>query len=251
MADWSNQTSSTNDFCDEIDEIMKHEHEDVILLDDSLSATPLDLDLDSISDLLENPPSSSTSSSFSQPLNITDLPSTFTINNNNNSQSNTTTTSAYSSLGISPKFTTLSINNNPFQQFLQSNNLHVLPYIQPQQQDNTILGRSYPFELQSNTNGPSDVKRFRSASMNDGPSSQQQQTKLGIFLTLEFSTKKMDWKSSDRNVPGMKNLQTTGDSFSCRRGLYLLKFSFPKRSIRSQNATNLADDYFCRKLFAL
>ena len=188
MADWSNQTSSTNDFCDEIDEIMKHEHEDVILLDDSLSVTPLDLDLDSISDLLENPPSSSTSSSFTQPLSINDLSSPFTINNNNNSLSNTATTSAYSSLGISPKFTTLSLNNNPFQQFLQSNNLHVLPYVQQQQQqDNAILGRSYPLELQSNTNGPSDVKRFRSASMNDGPSLQQQQTKLGIFLRLDSS----------------------------------------------------------------
>ena len=183
MTDWSEPTSSTNDFCDEIDEIMKHEHEDVMLLNDSLSGTPIDLDLDSISDLLENPPSTSATSTFTQPLNITDLPSPFTINNNNNSQSNTTaTTSAYSSLGISPKFTTLSINTNPFQQFIQSTNLHLPPYVQQQQnqkKDNSILGRSYPFELQSNTNGQSDVKRFRSASMNDGPSLQQQHNKLG------------------------------------------------------------------------
>jgi hypothetical protein len=181
MTIWSDQPSSTNDFCDEIDEIMKHEHEDVILLNNSLSGTPLDLDLDSISDLLENPPSSSTTSSFTQPLNITDLPSTsttFTINNNN-SQSNTTTTSAYSSLGISPIFTTLSINNNTFQ--------HLPPYIQQPKQENSILGRSYPFELQSNTNGQSDVKRFRSASMNDGPSRQQQQNKLGKNSFLSFN----------------------------------------------------------------
>jgi hypothetical protein len=189
MTDWTDPTSSTNDFCDEIDEIMKHEHEDVMLLNDSLSGTPLDLDLDSISDLLENPASTSTTSSFTQPLNITDLPSTFTINN---SQSNTTTTSAYSSLGISPKFTTLSINTNPFQQFIQSTNLHLPPYVQQQQnqqKDNSILGRSYPFELQSNTNGQSDVKRFRSASMNDGPSLQQQHNKLGKINFLSSNWK--------------------------------------------------------------
>jgi len=179
MTDWSDPVSTTNDFCDEIDEIMKHEHEDVMLLNDSLSGTPLDLDLDSISDLLENPPSSST-----EPLNITDLPSTsttFTLNNNSQSNTTTTSTSAYSSLGISPKFTTLSINTNPFQQFIQSNNLHLPPYVQQQQQqqDNSVLGRSYPFEVQNNSNGQSDVKRFRSASMNDGPSLQQHYNKLG------------------------------------------------------------------------
>jgi hypothetical protein len=126
---------------------------------------------------------------------------------NNNSQSNTTT-SAYSSLGISPQFTTLSIHqhHHPFsptsqdsnnsstllQPFGQSsllmnskNNLHPIPYLQSQQQqqqqqqqDSSVLGTSYPFELQINT-GPLDVKRFRSASMNEG-ATQQHQTKLGI-----------------------------------------------------------------------
>jgi len=76
MADCTNQASSTNDFCNEIDEIMKHEHEDAISLDDTLPITSLDLDLDSISDLLENPRSSSsatTASSFTQSLNVNDL----------------------------------------------------------------------------------------------------------------------------------------------------------------------------------
>ena len=137
-----------------------------------------------------------------------------TTNNNNsnnkNSQSNTAA-SAYSSLGISPQFTTLSIHqhHHPFsstsqdstnsstriQPFGQSsllinskNNLHPPPYVQSpqqqqqqqqQQQDSSVLGTSYPFELQMN-NGPLDVKRFRSASMNEG-ATQQQQTKLGIY----------------------------------------------------------------------
>jgi hypothetical protein len=206
MIDWSEQTSSTSDFCDEIDEIMKHEHEDVILRDESLSVPPLDLDLDSISDLLENPSSSSittttTTSDFTQPLNINDLSptsTTFTVNNNNNnSRSTSTTPSTYSSLGISPKFTTLTINNNPFQQFVQSNNVHLPPFVQQQQQDNSILGTSFPFALQSNTNGPSDVKRFRSASMNDGPSSQQQHNKLGTFFS-NLLILKIDWLISNK-----------------------------------------------------
>ncbi|CAF0864538.1 unnamed protein product [Rotaria sp. Silwood1] len=180
MTEWPDQTPSTNVFCDEIDEIMKHEHEDVILLDDSLYVTPLDFDIDSISDLLENPSSTGTTSSYTQPLDINDLPSiptTFTNNDNNNSsQSNTTETSGYSSTDISPKFITLSINNNHFKSYIQSNNLNQPPYVQQQQQqqqENSILGRSYTFAIQSNTNGPSDVKRFRSASMNEGPISQQ------------------------------------------------------------------------------
>jgi hypothetical protein len=219
MACWLEQPTSNKDFCDEIDEIMKHEHEheDVILLNDALSSgAPLDIEFDSISDLLETPstlpvnsssaispmsPSSSSSTDYTRPHNIYDMPPTtrspFLINNNNSQSS--TTASAYSSLGISPKFTTLSINHHhPFspssqdsnnsssllQPFVQSpitinskNNLHppLPPYVQ--QQDNSILGTSYPFELQVN-NGPSDVKRFRSASMNEG-ATQQQQTKLG------------------------------------------------------------------------
>ncbi|CAF2511533.1 unnamed protein product [Rotaria sp. Silwood2] len=188
MPEWSDQTPSTNVFCDEIDEIMKHEHEDVILLDDSLYVTPLDFDIDSISDLLENPSSTGTTSSYTQPLDINDLsttPTTFTNNNtNNSSQSNTTRTSGYSSSDISPKFITLSLNNNHFKQFVQSSNLNPPPYVQQQQQqqENSILGRSYPFEIQSHTNGPSDVKRFRSASMNEGPTSQQQHNKFDSHL---------------------------------------------------------------------
>jgi hypothetical protein len=178
MKGQGNLTSSGNNFCDEIDEIMKHENEDVMSLDDSLSATPLDLDLDSISDLLENP--RSTSSSFTQPLNIHHHSPTF-HHNRSHSNTTTTTTSAYSSLGTSPKFTGSSLNNN---QFMQSNHSHPSAYIQ--RQDNSVFGASHSFDLRSNTNGPSDVKRFRSASMNDGPSLQYQQNKLGIFFRAKI-----------------------------------------------------------------
>jgi hypothetical protein len=194
LTDCSNETTSTNDFCDEIDEIMKHEQEDVMSLNDSLPTTPVDLNLESISDLLENPRSSSSSSTtpnFTQSLNINDLSPTI---NNNNSQSNPlppTTTSAYS-----PKLTILSLNNNHFQQFIQSNNSHLPLYVQ--QQDNSILGASRPFELQSNTNGQSDVKRFRSASMNDGSSlqQQQQQHKLGRFFFPDVLTTESNFRTS-------------------------------------------------------
>jgi hypothetical protein len=224
MACWLEQPTSNNDFCDAIDEIMKHEHEDVILLGDNLSSgTALELDLDSISDLLEpsstatknsastvSPSSSSsttTTTDYTQPLNIYNMTPTScaTYPVNNNSQSNTAT-STYSSLGISPQFTTLSINqhHHPFSPTSQDsnnsstrlhpfgqssltinskNNLHPPPYVQSQQQqDSSILGTSYPFELQIN-NGPLDVKRFRSASMNEG-ATQQQQTKLGKSFCL-------------------------------------------------------------------
>ncbi|UJR37935.1 hypothetical protein I4U23_030620 [Adineta vaga] len=211
MACWLPQPTSNKDFCDAIDAIMKPEHEDVILLDDPLSsATPLDLDLESITDLLDNPthnvpglspmsPSTSITNDYTQPLNIYDMTQTsFSVNNNTNtnSQTNTTAPSAYSSLGISPKFTTLSINqqHNPFsppsqditnssallQPFVQPSltinsktNLHPPPFVQHQPLDNSTLGTSYPFELQVNS-GASDVKRFRSASMNDGATQQQQ-----------------------------------------------------------------------------
>ena len=168
MACWLEQPTSNNDFCDAIDEIMKHEHEDVILLDDALSSgTPLELDLDSISDLLETPSTAPVADIINYITNVTII-----INNRLYSITNmydmtpTTchilliiilnqihTTSAYSSLGISPKFTTLSINqhHHPFsptsqdsnnsstllQPFGQSsitlnskNNLHPPPYVQ-------------------------------------------------------------------------------------------------------------------------
>jgi hypothetical protein len=188
LTDCSNETTSTNDFCDEIDEIMKHEQEDVMSLNDSLPTTPVDLNLESMSDLLENPRSSSTPN-FTQSLNINDLSPTI----NNNSQSNPLPpiTSAYS-----PKLTILSLNNNHFQQFIQSNNSHLPLYVQ--QQDNSILGASRPFELQSNTNGQSDVKRFRSASMNDGSSlqQQQQQHKLGRFFFPDVLTTESNFRTS-------------------------------------------------------
>ena len=227
MACWLVQPTANNDFCDEIDEIMKHEHEDVILLDDALSSgSNLDLEIDSISDFLDNRPaapgtattpavasavspmSPASTTDYSQPLNIYTIPTTFPLTNN--SQTNTAA-SAYSSLGISPQFTTLSINphQHPFssnsqdtnngsthlQPFGQSsllmnskNNLRPPPYVQSQQQipqahqqqDNSVLGTSYPFQLQLN-NDALDVKRFRSASMNEG-ATQQNQTKLGIDL---------------------------------------------------------------------
>jgi len=124
MACWLDQPTSNTDFCDAIDAIMKHEHEDVILLNNSLSpGVQLELDLDSISDLLENPstipavrtqalspmsPSSPTTADYTQPLNTYSMTPTScaTFPVNNNPQSNTTTASVYSSLGISPKFTT-------------------------------------------------------------------------------------------------------------------------------------------------
>ncbi len=162
------QTSSTANFCDEIDEIMKHEPEDVGSLGESLSGTPLDLDLDSISELLENP--RSTSTNFIQSLTITDLSPTLP-------SPNTTTTSAYSSLGTSPKLPLL----NQFPSFLPSNNnnnSHLPPYVH--QPDNSKFGASRPLEFQTNQ---LDVKRFRSASMNDGPSLYpQQQTKTSNFI---------------------------------------------------------------------
>ncbi|CAF3395553.1 unnamed protein product [Rotaria socialis] len=196
MTNWSDQTSITNNFCDEIDEIdeiMKHEHDDAILIDDPLYVTSIDFDLDSISDLLENQSSPGTSS-YTQPLNINDLPTTYTNENNNNSLSNTTATSGHSSSDISPKFITLSIDNNRFQQFTQSNNVNLPPSVQ-QQQENAILGRSYPFEIQSNTSGPSDVKRFRSASMNDGPTLQQQ-NKLDPQLFDPYRLKSSTYNNS-------------------------------------------------------
>lgn len=237
MACWLAQPTANNDFCDEIDEIMKHEHEDVILLDDPLSSgTNLDLDIDSISDFLDTRPSGgataaasaqasaaasavspmspASTTDYSQPLNIYSIPQT-TFPLTNNSQSNATTAaaaaSAYATLGISPQFTTLSINphQHPFspnsqdstnssahlQPFGQSsllmnskNNLRPPPYVQSQQhlqqqqqqqqQDSSVLGTSYPFQVQLNTDSL-DVKRFRSASMNEG-ATQQHQTKIGI-----------------------------------------------------------------------
>lgn len=192
MTDWSDPLPTTNVFCDEIDEIMKQEHEDVVLIDDSLYPTPLDFDLDSMSDLLPNQSSPATSC-FTQPLNITDLTPTSGMFNNNNSHSiGTTGTSGYSSSDISPKFITLTIDNNHLQQFIQSNNLSISSIVQQQQQqqqseqqENDMLGRSYPFERQNNMNESLDVKRFRSASMNEGPMLQQQ-PKLGSVLVILF-----------------------------------------------------------------
>ena len=236
MACWLEQpTTSNKDFYDEIDEIMKHEHEDVILLDEALSSgAPLELGLDSITDFLDTPattltnPSSTISpmspptltpttianTDYTQPLNIYNMPSTSCAtfpnnNNNNNSQSNAA--SAYSALGISPQFTTLSIHQrqHPFSPPTQDtnnsstmfssfgqipvtinskNSLHPTSYIgsqQQQSQDSSVLGTSYPFELQVN-NGPLDVKRFRSASMNDGATQQHQQNKLGKIVIFVF-----------------------------------------------------------------
>ena len=220
MACWLDQTPSNNELCDAIDEIMRPEHEDVILLDDPLSpGDSLELNLDPFSDLLDNPstmpsqrvrgsalsamsPSSSTAD-YSQPLNIYDISSppcsSFAINN---PQTNAAT-SPYSCLGISPQFTTLSINQHRHPAFSppshegnytsklppafapssmgihSKNNLRPPPY--GQQQDSSILNASYPVDSQMNS-GPSDVKRFRSASMNEGATQQQQQAKLGRSL---------------------------------------------------------------------
>ncbi|CAF4078799.1 unnamed protein product, partial [Rotaria magnacalcarata] len=213
MECWSEQSTSNADFCNAIDEIMKHEHEGDILLDDNLSSEgQLDLDLDSISDLLDTPsPAQGATAAPISPSSTTDYPQsnniymtstsrpTFPVNNNSKSN-----TSGYSSLGISPKFTTLSINqhHHPFspppsqdsnnastllQSFVQGpitinskNSLHPPPYVQ-EQQHTSVLGTSYPLELQLNS-GFSDVKRFRSSSMNEGATQQQQQTKIDRHL---------------------------------------------------------------------
>ena len=132
-------------------------------LDQSLSATSLDLDLDSISDLLENP--RSTSRNFTQTLTINDLSPTFTTPMHPNSLSNTTTnTSAYSSLTTSPKLAFSNLNSNQLSSFPS--------YVQPRENFNFDPSRSLEFQT--------DVKRFRSASMNDGPSLYPQQNKQGI-----------------------------------------------------------------------
>lgn len=138
---------------------MKHEQDDDISLDQSLSATSLDLDLDSISDLLENP--RSTSRNFIQTLTINDLSPTFTTPMHPNSLTNT---SAYSSLTTSPKLAFSSLNSNQLSSFPS--------YVQPRENFNFGPSRSLEFQT--------DVKRFRSASMNDGPSLYPQQNKQGI-----------------------------------------------------------------------
>lgn len=203
-------TPSNNDFCDAIDEIMKPEQDNLLLGDPLSSGGPLDLDLDSMSDLLETPSTTTTSLVAPiSPTSTTDYPQQNNVYGmtsasrpiypiSNNSKSNPST---YSVLGISPKFTTLSINqhhhpfsppssqqdsNNPsgiLQQFGRApitinpkNTLHPPPYAQ-EQQSASLLGTSYPFELPMN-NVLSDVKRFRSSSMNEGVT-QQQHTKFG------------------------------------------------------------------------
>ena len=159
-------STGNNDFSDEIDAILKQEHEDVILLDHSLSGTSLELDFDSISDLLDNAPSTESTAmtnNYTQPLNINDnsisVPNMFA-----HSQSNANT-SAYSSLGISPQFTTLSIHpqaNMPLFQFLQQRPISI-----PEHDSSSILATSYPLPLPTFSYNSSDVKRFRSASMNE------------------------------------------------------------------------------------
>ena len=148
---------------------MKQEQDDDVSLNPPLSGAPLDLDLDSISDLLENP--RSTSRNFIQTLTINDLSPTFPTSIHSNSLSNTTTnTSAYSSQATSPKLTLSNLN---------SNQLSSLPsYVQQRETFNFIPSRS--FDFQTDINGPLDVKRFRSASMNDGPSLYPQQHRQGM-----------------------------------------------------------------------
>lgn len=270
MACWLEQPITSNkDFCDAIDEIMKHEHEDVILLDEALSSgAPLELDLDSISDLLDTPattltnpasnlspmsPSTSTpttisNTDYTQPLNIYNMPptscATFPINNNNNNNNNSqsNTASAYSALGISPQFTTLSIHQhqNPFSPPTQDTNnvptlfssfgqtpltinskntLHPTSYIgsqqQRQSQDSSILGTSYPFEMPAN-NGPLDVKRFRSASMNEGATQQHQQNKLDPLLFDPYRFKSTAYGNMPYygRTPSSTNTTTTTSSTS-------------------------------------
>lgn len=206
MASWLNPALSNNELCDEIDEIMKQEPEETDLLCQNLPTTGLNLD--SIADILDNPAAlsgtaamspispASSSTDYSQPLSNYDYSSNNTYGVTNSSSNSAT--SPFSGLGIAPKFNTLTINqhhhpfsppskeNNhstsflstfsPSAQSLQSKtNLHPPHYLQQQQhQDNRPL---YSFGLTLN-NDQSDVKRFRSASMNEG-ATQQQQTRMG------------------------------------------------------------------------
>ena len=217
MVSWLDQSTSNKELCDEIDEIMKQEQEDVILLDEALaSGTALELNLDAFSDLLGNPsslsssaaavspmsPSTGKNAGYTSPRNIYELPPTSSSNYAGNNSQSKPTTGSYSALGISPKFTTLSIHphhqhpfsppaqesshpSSLFPKFTPSpvsinskNNLHPPPYVQ--QPANAGLGASYPFDSPMN-NGQSDVKRFRSASMNEG-ATQQQQARIGKDL---------------------------------------------------------------------
>ena len=123
--DWANRMSPVPCFGDEIDEVMKHEHEDAILINDLLSLTLPNFDLDSMPNSLEN--HFIRTSNFNQLLNINDLSSTSTTitNHNHNSLPNNTVSSVYSTSDISPRFTTLSINKFCFTIiFDQSNNTH-------------------------------------------------------------------------------------------------------------------------------
>lgn len=205
MASWLDPTPSNNELCDEIDEIMKQEPEVVDLLGPPLPTSgPMDLNLDTFADLLENPAAlsgtgamspispASSSTDYSQPHSNYE----FSPNNNYgvNNSSSTSVTSPFSGLGIGPKFNTLSINqhHHPFsppskenhhtpsflttfppsaQSLPNKTNLHPPHFLQQQQQqpDNRS---SYPFGLTMN-NDQADVKRFRSASMNEGATQQQ------------------------------------------------------------------------------
>ena len=217
MACWLDQASSNTELCDAIDEIMKRDQD--VLLDSTLaSGESLDIPIESFTDLLDDPsslsvdneldmsplsPSCATNAhDYSSSQNPFEMPikshSTFPMIN---SQANSAA-SNYSTLGISPQFTTLSIhqhqspysssvtqeNNHSFNfqaKFPPSSmpvnsktNLHPPPYTQ---QQNNLFGGSYGFDSSIN-NGQSDVKRFRSASMNEGAT--QQQTRIGTSSIL-------------------------------------------------------------------
>lgn len=211
MACWLDQASSNTELCDAIDEIMKQEHEDIILDQSFSSGDPLDISLDRFPGNLEpNTPVSplssilsTTTNDYSSSNNIFDAPTKpYSIFPINNSQNNTAAAS-YSALGISPQFTSLSIHSqrNPYPPPTQDNKhsmkfppqfvpssmagnsktiLHPPPY--SQQQNDTRVTGSYGFDLGVNL-GESDVKRFRSASMNEGATYQQtrQGTNSEIF----------------------------------------------------------------------
>lgn len=212
MASWLDSAPSSSELCDEmneIDEIMKQEPGVDDILGGNLSAGPMDLNLDTFGDLLDNPPvasgtgavspisPASSSTDYSQPVSNYEYSPKGAFGMNNTSSN--PARSPFSGLGIAPKFNTLSINsihhpfsppskeNNHSSPFLPAftpsppsvhtkSNLHPQLYVQPQTQQQLDNRTSYPFGLAMSSD-PSDVKRFRSASMNEGAT--QQQTRTG------------------------------------------------------------------------
>lgn len=157
---WAQPFPSNNSVANEFDGMSKQEHEDVILFDHSFPVTSFDFGLDLMSDLLNSNEQSEPvpMTNLTEPLNIDDRFSSSFQQSHPNQNS-----SVYSSLGISPQFTGLSIHHSEALPSTNQQTTLVPNYSQ------SILATSYPLPIQSFPLIPPDIKRFRSASMNDGP----------------------------------------------------------------------------------